>query len=1111
MAIQNYYFNNLDVQLSYDSFWDFNLSDDERDYNKEVIYNSAVMYYSAGTTTFSNSFYSDKLPVVMDLNDPNCSLQLDTITINNDGTTSNLGTITNQNSGNGPVNPGTFYSANTLVSKMAWSLAEVSDSQIVSDIALCGIDNGLTDGITGSVLTLATTLSTTPVDYTFNPLYYDYRLKLHSVTGYTSYWDRRLNGAITDFITVVVGGYQNNGIVGNYVVNSGNYTTSGGGADADFIVNVTGNTITNQNITIVDGGNGYNIGDTITIPETLLGGVNAANTLIYQIANSTTGGQETPVTYGMRSNYDRSGFYYDLYGGFFQGFFDLWGYGYRVLPDREDLGWTVESLLKIRTSGSSWNGLSAHTLNNLHPNNEGIFFYLGARAENKFWNCFHGETGYTTSLGNQLYSCTGTCVFNGLTGSSCGGQTGFTYDGSVLGGNVYTSANTEYQILSNNFALRLSGGSGEGYKLGYRVLRYTGDTNSPGYAQPGSVDVFDTDQTLCTGGTFTSGFTIEEKYTTNPICTGNTIDSWFKIDAVWKRNYYYETDREKLWRGGLNLITSITCETGTTGTITATTGTTQYLIDEIESEQIFLQNPAWISDIERRLGTLTLFVNSRPVLVVPDFEEIIPRRLNDLPEKQLGVPYNISLGGGSQGLYDSLTLSGTPKQAAVLNSWVFDPISWTQTIFGELIIEGFNGGFISPDPLRLTGVYNITSANSTTSGAGLDWSLVATVDGLGVTSFTIVNNGFGFLVADTITIPDASLGGGGAIDIIISLSSTSSGVVNYGTGGDVVMTSSVYGGTQFQTSTISYDNTNFNHPIVAGEIYDVIFKGYSISGNTSTSLASLDLGVSGITATVPTPLVTYLIQNEDLSFTSSTIHRTYHATQTGNVFVGVTPNTAGEIVVESLVFSKRSLKRDPSDENMLIEENFGGTYMGGLSQMRFYNKPLDASELMHNYQVNTERYGLIDCDCGNSNTPIEGCDTEYATYTFPPGIDTVSLSFGDRAVRWDTYTSENVTSWVGTSNNHPLPRRYSSNEPYCCTSIDAVCNGDNYLNCQTQADCTSTSFHKCGGVWHGIGGTLVPDIPKFPFTSVPEKPMTITITRAAVATATITFTGKRVR
>ena len=1109
MAIQNYYFNNLDAYISYDSFWDFNLTDDERDYNMEVIYNSSVMYYSAGTTTFSDSFYSYKLPVVMDLNDPNCSQQIDTMTINNDGTTSNLGTVTNQNAGDGPVNPGTFYSANTLVSKMAWSLADVTDGQIVSDVALTGIDNGLTDGITGSVITLATTLPTTPTDYTFNPLYYDYRLKLHSVTGYTSYWDRRLNGAITSFISVITGTYQNNGIVGEYVVNSGNYTASVGGADADLIINVTGATITDQNISIQDGGNGFIVGETITISDALLGGVGATN-LVIQVGGVTVGGQDTPVTYGMKSNYDRSGFYYDLYGGFFQGFFDLWGYGYRVLPDREEMGWTVESLLKVRSSGSSWNGLSANTLNNLHPNNEGIFFYLGARAENKFWNCYHGETGYTTTLGNPLYSCTGTCVFNGLTGSTCGGQTGFTYDGTVFGGNVYTSASTEYQILSNNFALRLSGGSGEGYKLGYRVLRYTGDTNSAGYAQPGSSDVFDTDQTLCTGGTFTSGFTIEEKYTTDTICTGDTENSWFKIDAVWKRNYYYGTDRAKLWRGGLNLITAITCQTAATGTITATTGTTQYLVDEIESEKIYLQNPAWIRDINRRLGTLTLYVNSRPVLKVPDFEEIIPRRLNELPEKQLGVPYNISFGGGSQGLYDSLTLSGTPKQAAVLNSWVFDSTSWTQTIFGGLIVEGFaTDGFA--DPLRTPGVYTITTANSTTSGNGIDWNILVTVDGTGLPSYAIVDDGFGFQIADTITIPDASLGGGGAPDVILQLTSTSSGLVKYDPDGHVILTSSLYGGTLYQTSTISYDNTNYNHPIVAGEIYDVIFKGYSVSGNTTTSLGSLDLGVSGITATVPTPLVTYLIQNEELSFTSSTIHRTYTATETGNLFVGVTPNTGGEIVIESLVFSKRALKRDPADENMLIEENFGGTYMGGVSQMRFYNKPLDASELKHNYYVNTERYGLVDCDCGNDNTPIEGCDTEYATYTFPPGIDSVSLSFGDRMVRWDSYTSENVTSWDGTSNGHPIPRRYSSVDPFCCVSTDSVCNSDDYLNCQTQADCTSTAFGKCGGVWHGTGGTLIPDIPKFPFTSVPEKPMTITITRAAVATATITFTGKRVR
>ena len=1122
MAIQNYYFNNLDAFLSYSSFWDFNLTDDERDYNMEVIYNSSVMYYSAGTTTFSDSFYSYKLPVVMDLNDPNSSPQIDTITKNDDGSTSNLGTITNQDAGDGPINPGTYYSGNTLVSKMAWSLAEVTDGQKIDDISLCGIDNGLTDGITGNVLTIATTLPTTPVDYTFNPLYYDYRLKLHSVTGYTSYWDRRLNGEITSFISIIGGAYQNNGIVGQYVVNSGNYTTSGIGTDADIIINVTGATITDQNISIQDGGNGFIVGDTITISDALLGGA-GATTLIIQVGGVTSGGQDTPVTYGMRSAYDRSGFYYDLYGGFYQGFFDLWGYGYRILPPREELGWTVESLLRVRCSGDSWNDLSGHTLNDLHPNNEGIFFYLGARAENKFWNCFHGETGYTTSLGNPLYNCTGTCISDGLTGSTCGGQTGFTYDASVFGGNVYTSASTEYQVLSNNFALRLSGGSGQGYKLGYRVLRYTGDTNSEGFAQPGTAEEFDTDQTFCTGGTFTSGFTIEEQYTTNTICTGDTIcnngflgnggGSWFKVDAVWKRNFYYETDREMLWRGGLNLITNITCETATTGTITASTGTTEYIIDEIESEKIYLQNPAWVYDEKRRLGTLTLYVNSRPVLRVPDFEEIIPRRLNELAEKQLGVPYSVSFGGGSQGLYDSLTVSGTPKQAAVLNSWVFDSTDWTQTIFGGIINEGISSDGVA-DALRVAGIYTITPANSTTSGNGQDWDLSVNVNGTGVPTITVgASPGTGFIVGDTLTIPDTSLGNGGAADVIMNVGATSSGTVVYGTDGSATLTSEGYGISSYQTTTISYDNTTYNHPIVAGETYDVILKGYTVWGDTPTAgiLAKFDLGVSGLTATVPTPLVTYLAQNEELSLTSSTIHRTYKATETGNLFVGITPNTGGEIVIENLVFSKRALKRDPADENMLIEENFAGTYMGGISQMRFYNKPLDASELKHNYYINTERYGLVDCDCGNDNIFVEGCDAEYATYTFPVGEDTISLSFGERMVRWDSYTSYNVDTWEGTSNGHPIPRRNSSVDPYCCVATDSVCNGDDYRNCQTEADCISTDFGKCDGVWYD-SGNLTPDIVKFPFTSVPEEPMTITITRIAPATeATITFTGKRVR
>ena len=179
--------------------------------------------------------------------------------------------------------------------------------------------------------------------------------------------------------------------------------------------------------------------------------------------------------------------------------------------------------------------------------------------------------------------------------------------------------------------------------------------------------------------------------------------------------------------------------------------------------------------------------------------------------------------------------------------------------------------------------------------------------------------------------------------------------------------------------------------------------------------------------------------------------------------------------------------------------------------MRYYIRPLDASELRHNYYVNVNRYGLEDCDCGNDDLFIEGCDTEYATYTFPVGIDSISLSFGGRMVRWDTFTSENVASWNGTSNGHPLPMRYSSVDPYCCSSADPVCNSDDYLNCQTQADCTGSSWGNCNANWYHSGNLTAP-IVKFPFTSVPDKPLTITITRTnAAAESKITFTGKRVR
>lgn len=57
-------------------------------------------------------------------------------------------------------------------------------------------------------------------------------------------------------------------------------------------------------------------------------------------------------------------------------------------------------------------------------------------------------------------------------------------------------------------------------------------------------------------------------------------------------------------------------------------------------------------------GTLRFWVNGRVVFRVEEFIGLKLRPLNEYSNKQLGVPYNISWGGGSQGLLESQTFGG---------------------------------------------------------------------------------------------------------------------------------------------------------------------------------------------------------------------------------------------------------------------------------------------------------------------------------------------------------------------------------------------------------------------------------------------------------------------
>lgn len=70
-----------------------------------------------------------------------------------------------------------------------------------------------------------------------------------------------------------------------------------------------------------------------------------------------------------------------LNGGWYQGFFCANdGCDYKVLPTDIDNGWTLEFTLKKEDFHND-----KMTMNKIYPENKGIFFYIGTRAENKWW------------------------------------------------------------------------------------------------------------------------------------------------------------------------------------------------------------------------------------------------------------------------------------------------------------------------------------------------------------------------------------------------------------------------------------------------------------------------------------------------------------------------------------------------------------------------------------------------------------------------------------------------------------------------------------------------------------------------------------------------------
>jgi hypothetical protein len=468
-------------------------------------------------------------------------------------------------------------------------------------------------------------------------------------------------------------------------------------------------------------------GETITVTKGLLPEVNKFDRLSFdrrlklhqvtgytQSPNQLFSGLTDSLSYNIVSiNDPKVGIYHELYGGFYQGFYRLFGYDYEIFPERVNKGWSAEFLIKPRLVSGSTLLPGEVTLNDLYPNNRNTFFFFGTRAENKFYHHASGsplsDTGYTRVT--ETLTCLKTCACSdtGITNSNCidvyqpenelishnvNCQCGC--NNNLTGSTIEPDKDPKFDTMSNALSFNLCGDP-KNPQIGVKILRFTGDC-------------------VTTGSCSTTGITYQTGYTIDTLCTPKGIydpcetsnptyldkEHWIQLDLVWER--YTWLDTCDLWyRGGLGLISDdpylLSTLDKSVDLIKPPITNGQETAKRIDVVNL---NERWLIEKHYRQGRLKVYVNGRIFHVFEDIEEIIPRGLNTEKERQVGVPFNISWGGGTQGLHDNLTFTGCPESLTGL-TYQQDPECFPNNILSAttlsalttniLLEQNFGGSF----------------------------------------------------------------------------------------------------------------------------------------------------------------------------------------------------------------------------------------------------------------------------------------------------------------------------------------------------------------------------------------------------------------------------------
>lgn len=350
--------------------------------------------------------------------------------------------------------------------------------------------------------------------------------------------------------------------------------------------------------------------------------------------------------YHWEESTDRGGTYIDLYGSYFQGNYKLEGYHRQLLPSTFERGWTLDFWVKFRYCEDE--ACTPHYECNANPN-----------PDCWLW----GETGRTFSVlsgvtfGRSAWDCQEECIpwtwgdkdysfkeldqigFNYGEGiKECIDNQGFIFFWGTRAEDKFYNFNISEsgKISSEGAPLQVPPYSGtvdlteyinsmypytgvtesrnEGVKWDL-VNRITGITNNAfgiKLTRDGRLGYRKVVGHVCEYGYDIPK--IEERYSKFPIYRGSSESDWVNISVVYT---------------GPSLTEQLA---GTGCTITP----------------------------DNDFGTLDFYVQGKNVLSVSEFDNPFYEGLDIDRSLQIGVPYTISLGGGSQGLFENLSVDDIP-------------------------------------------------------------------------------------------------------------------------------------------------------------------------------------------------------------------------------------------------------------------------------------------------------------------------------------------------------------------------------------------------------------------------------------------------------------------